>query len=415
VQLFNRKRHSPSAETPVSPAEPYLRPIPDDLFFSEWITYPDGLKPSELSDFAALQIEALAPFPLHQLAWGYARWGEDSDQLWVYAALRERLRRDEPGWENHNGPVVPFGLLFNGISLPAGTAVVLQDPTGLRVLTFDHPGKPPSVHAYNPSVLQDETNPGQALRALLPEGIPEDQILFWKSDLVPVVRRGSSTLIFTEVSDADDDSVQVWKSRPYQGREIYGADVRSPETKEQARRQDRRELIVVRGLQSVAALLLLSLFLEGLNFIQTKRIESLERAIIAERPVVAELEDQHRLREQLSQLLSDEPGTFALLAHINEARDPAVHYNRVEFRSNLLVLEAETRSVEQVNQFVNRLRQTEGIRSVEINNQTTRVTGEVTFSLTLSGTVPSLADAVSGPQFESAGSTLSKSDEGRAL
>lgn len=66
--------------------------LPKDLFFIETIELPAELADEELDDFAELNLEAIAPFPIEQLNWGY--WREaDAGRICLYAAHRDRLKQ----------------------------------------------------------------------------------------------------------------------------------------------------------------------------------------------------------------------------------------------------------------------------------------------------------------------------------
>lgn len=76
--------------------EPILY-LPEDLFFVETIELPAELDPDEINNFAELNLEAIAPFPIEQLNWGYLQERE-TGHIRIYATHRERLKKD--GYEN---------------------------------------------------------------------------------------------------------------------------------------------------------------------------------------------------------------------------------------------------------------------------------------------------------------------------
>ena len=65
--------------------------LPAEYFFIEKVEVPAAITPAELSDFAELSIEAVSPFPLDQLRWGFSS-APDGQYLLIYAALNDRLK-----------------------------------------------------------------------------------------------------------------------------------------------------------------------------------------------------------------------------------------------------------------------------------------------------------------------------------
>jgi Tfp pilus assembly protein PilN len=65
--------------------------IPSEYFFVEQVEVPPAVSSGELADYAELSMEAIAPFPLEQLRWGF-RSTPDGQHILLYAALYERLK-----------------------------------------------------------------------------------------------------------------------------------------------------------------------------------------------------------------------------------------------------------------------------------------------------------------------------------
>jgi len=76
---------SPSAETKA------ILYLPAELSFVEQILLPAELAADEISEFAALNLEALAPFPIQQLNWGYY-CDINTGQICLYAAHCDRIK-----------------------------------------------------------------------------------------------------------------------------------------------------------------------------------------------------------------------------------------------------------------------------------------------------------------------------------
>ena len=74
--------------------------LPSEAFFCRFVDLPEGAQDADVSGFAQLQLESIAPFPVENLAWGYVREGR---RILIYAATAERAgagleRGIEPLW-----------------------------------------------------------------------------------------------------------------------------------------------------------------------------------------------------------------------------------------------------------------------------------------------------------------------------
>ena len=116
-----------SEPTQIAP-EPESVPLPDVLvlpaeyFFIEKVEVPAALSPAELSDFAELSMEAVSPFPLDQLRWGFSS-APDGQHLLIYAALKDRLKLAGHAELESYTWVLPDFTSLNGARFTRDTAV----------------------------------------------------------------------------------------------------------------------------------------------------------------------------------------------------------------------------------------------------------------------------------------------------
>ena len=364
---------------------------------------PTEIKAPELEEFAALHLEAVSPFPIHQLAWGFLSDRELGKML-VYATLRDKIigsiQRAEENSEADQH-LLPVGVATAGLSGQKREVLAIKSPQGVWLLDFHADQMLPQVLDHI-SLEDSEATPLDDsriddLEKSCPADFPVENIRFFHTDWCLKWKKGRGSFLFTEIQDGPASDVII-SGREFSRRELWWADLRSSDFKSSLRKQSKRENIIAGACLGAVAIFVLSAALELMNLTYDVTNARWDQKVDSARSLVSELEDKHRLREQLYSLLADEPGTFAFLSYINGLRDPAVHYNRVETRGNQVVIDCETNSVEQVNRFVSRLRAGEGINSVEMSNQTTRVTGSVTFTLTLQGTVPRLNRQPESPE-----------------
>ena len=142
-----------SEPTQIAP-EPESVPLPDVLvlpaeyFFIEKVEVPAALSPAELSDFAELSMEAVSPFPLDQLRWGFSS-APDGQHLLIYAALKDRLKvAGHTELESYTW-VLPDFTSLNGARFTRDTEVVLEGeaqllPSPLPSYPCSHPPLPTS-------------------------------------------------------------------------------------------------------------------------------------------------------------------------------------------------------------------------------------------------------------------------------
>ena len=118
-----------SEPTQIAP-EPESVPLPDVLvlpaeyFFIEKVEVPAALSPAELGDFAELSMEAVSPFPLDQLRWGFS-CAPNGQHLLIYAALKDRLKLAGHAELESYTWVLPDFTTLRGARFTRDTEVVL--------------------------------------------------------------------------------------------------------------------------------------------------------------------------------------------------------------------------------------------------------------------------------------------------
>jgi hypothetical protein len=72
------------------PPPPKVALLPDGLFFTRAVSVAAGATPGEAASQIELALEAVSPFPIAQLYYGYY-WVPGSESALVFAAYRRRF------------------------------------------------------------------------------------------------------------------------------------------------------------------------------------------------------------------------------------------------------------------------------------------------------------------------------------
>src|SRR5689334_14355573 len=130
------------------PPPPKVALLPDGLFFTRALPVSAGATPAEAAAQVELALEAVSPFPLAQLYYGYY-WAPGSEHAFAYAAYRRRFTTDQVAeWEGA-GLVLPAFAALLGAHVEPATTVVLASADGLTALHWGA-GREPSAMLFRP-------------------------------------------------------------------------------------------------------------------------------------------------------------------------------------------------------------------------------------------------------------------------
>src|SRR3954467_7049207 len=85
---------SPLSFLRAGPPPPKVALLPDALFFTRLVPIAAGASPVEVTAQVELALEAVSPFPLAQLYYGWF-WKPGLEKAFVYAAYRRRFTTDQ--------------------------------------------------------------------------------------------------------------------------------------------------------------------------------------------------------------------------------------------------------------------------------------------------------------------------------
>lgn len=135
---------SPLSFLRAGPPPPKVVLLPDGMFFSRTIPVSPGATADDARQQIELALEAISPFPLAQLYYGWY-WVPNAEHAFVYAAYRRRFTTDQTlAWANAEMVAPASVVLFGGTVEPA-TTVLLTTAEGITAIHWDTPAVPSRV------------------------------------------------------------------------------------------------------------------------------------------------------------------------------------------------------------------------------------------------------------------------------
>jgi hypothetical protein len=118
--------------------------LPDALFFSRAIPVAEGVTAAEAAGQVELALEAIAPFPLPQLYYGWY-WVPGATHAFVYAAYRRRFTTEQTlAWQGAE-LVLPVSATLFGAKVEPATTVVLGMAEEMIAVYWETPAVPAKV------------------------------------------------------------------------------------------------------------------------------------------------------------------------------------------------------------------------------------------------------------------------------
>ncbi|HTQ32512.1 MAG TPA: hypothetical protein VMI53_14980 [Opitutaceae bacterium] len=346
--------------------------LPDALFFVRAIPVAADALPEDLVSQVELALEAMTPFPLAQLYYGFYCPPGAALAL-VYAAYRKRLTPEQTAAWGQADLVLPsFVALLEGEPKP-GTTLIAALPEALTILHWRDGQVPEKIltHVFGPEAPPEE-------RARVREDL---------------LRAAGESLKIIEVDtapaaiSADDDSEFVFQAGGHEARLPAGLtdqlDIRDKAELALRRRQRMRDLVLWRTFLGCAAALALCLLgefaLVGGRLWQKSRL-----TIVATRaPAVANIKASSSLVDSINQRLTNRLLPFEMITLTNSCKPPTVQFLRANVTNanlNTLEVEAETHTPTDVDTYKTALTGLPAVASVDVPDQRIRE-GVSTFTL----------------------------------
>jgi hypothetical protein len=353
--------------------------LPSDVFFCRTSQVPQAMKVEEIPGFIQLEIEAMAPFPIENLAWGYLL-AQDGRAM-TYAAMSERAFPDgksEALW--HALPsFVPFCLC----EVPQKDIVRVCHAGGSLSAIWLRAGQlvPDKVLSRR----MDASTPADALPAkrdafLSSLGLAPDAAEPGVWTCAHIDSRAENRLSFT-LHQVLPSAKPVERIVHMEGDTLWRADARGWPfaTRERtSRRKDHLAWLALSGAGMAAALFVVAhlfLFLQGLW------TGHLKRSAAEDAPLVATLQSKADFSANLESVSEREMKPFSMLAALNTGRPPQLYFERVTANAwNIMRIEGAAQRAEQVQSYVEALGTNPSVREVR-NVRTTFSSGKTAFDM----------------------------------
>ena len=319
--------------------------LPAEYFFIEKVEIPAALTPAELSDFAELSMEAVSPFPLDQLCWGFSS-APDGQYLLIYAAVKERLNLAGYAELETYTWVIPDFTTLNSAHFTRDTEVVLEGEHYTTSFLLPSGGGSPENIRSLPSGSDSFRIPGQSIHLkLLPVELNE---------------QGIPTFKFETLGETPPDG--LWSPLEPDEDSLWNSDIR-PSNFKTAERSARRTASLVTQIMGYAAIFAITLVvLEGLLFAGDFWLGTRTTKIDEQATYVRRIEDKHSLLNKLDQVAQNELRPIAMLTVANEIRvalgKTGIEYDETIIDSkNHLTIEGKANTINELNLYTKSLRE----------------------------------------------------------
>jgi hypothetical protein len=366
---------SPSDFFRSGPPPPRVAILPDGVFFSRSIQIPPGATRAEVVSQVGLALEALSPFPLAQLYYGYY-WPVGADRALAFASYRRRFTVEQLEEWTGAEHVMPAFAAILGMEVQPATTAILSSPGGLTAVHWEK-GPVPSVVLHKPLAPEATDEERSVVRAALIKA---------SGEAVKVVDVNSPPLALPGRSDSELVIEAGGLRSRIPSAVAVALDVRDKGDIEAMAHARRRSIILWRTAIGAVALCLICALMElgliGAGLWEKARIAK----VAAQKPTVTHIMDEQELAgriEELStkRLLPLEMISIASPASVTPKNPTAIQFIRATASAlNTVQIEAQTSNAGDIPVYKTALEQTPGVDRVDIQGQRSR-DNVVTFTL----------------------------------
>lgn len=353
-----------------SPVQERVLLLPSHAFYVERLELPKGLEEKELPDYAQINLETLAPFPLEQLNWGFLK-ETHGEAILLYATHRERLI--QLGFENVEDYlwVLPDFAPLVFADFPKNTDVLLENPGSVTRLHL--PGEqrvPDSVTARSEA-------------ALLPPAPGSSSAVVVRTLETKVSDQSRAVFCFECSKEAEREEAEEWTEIHMPEAALWQADVRAPDFKSAERNRRQLSSLIMRtttyvGFAAVALVLLEFCLLIGNSWIGTRASKIADQS-----PEVRRIEDKQSLMNKLDQVAQSELRPIAILEALNRSRPEGIYFtSAVTEGRNRTTVDGIANTIREFNAYTDSLEDSGRFQLVGNPQQITR-SGKTTFTVTL--------------------------------
>lgn len=343
------------------PPPPKVALLPDAMFFTRSVPVTKSATSAEAAAQVELALEAVSPFPLAQLYYGWF-WRAGEEKALVFAAYRRRFTADQvASWEGAELVLPAFGAVL-GANVEPATTIILSSPDALTAVHWTTAGSPSQVLSTPLPAEATEADRTRVRGDLLRTIGGSKTVLDLASPLIPDPARSDRELVFR----ANDFVSRV-------PREATAAlDVRDKGELAALRSARQRDVLMWRVALGSAALLLLLLVGEfallGARQWQQVRI----REVNAQKPLVEKITGLHELANRIDELETKRLLPIEMVTAIvgaNNDRVPGeILFTRVladQERLYTMLVEGQTTNPAQINVYEAALRALPEVKSAD--------------------------------------------------
>jgi hypothetical protein len=365
------------------PPPPKVAILPDGLFFTRALPVTVGATPAEAAAQVELALEAVSPFPLAQLYYGYY-WTPGADHAFVFAAYRRRFTTDQAAaWAGAELVMPAFASLFGARVEPA-TTIVLASPEGLTAVHWAAGPVPTAVHFRPfPPAPTEETEEALAQAAAQRARVREE--LLRACD-------GSKHVIDLAAPPAADpahsDRETVFRAGDFVSRLPASAtlalDVRDKGELAALRSARKRDVLLWRvALGCAAGFLLLAAgevaLVGGKQWLGVRKLQQTRQ-----QPLVEKIMTSQELAHRIDELATKRLLPFEMLTIASEKKPSDITFTRAYTRPEkgiyTLFIDGKTTNSAQMGLYQSQLKQVPACENVDLINQQEHA-GTTTFTL----------------------------------
>jgi hypothetical protein len=369
---------SPLSFFRAGPPPPKVVYLPDAVFFTRPVPVTTGATAAEAAAQVELALEALSPFPLAQLYYGWL-WTPGSPHAQAFAAYRRRFTADQTAAGEGAEVVMPAFAALMGAEVSPATTMVLASPEGLTTMVLASPEGLTAVHWETPGV------PAKVLFRPLPIDATEEDRDRVRDELVRAIG-GTKTVIELDeapVADASGgDREFVFRTGEATSRlpvtTAAALDVRDKAELAALRAAQKRDVLLWRVLLGSAALLVVLVFGE-LALMGGKGWQGVRQAKVrGQKPRVEKIISSQALAFRIEDLGTKRLLPFEMITVLNSEnrRPPEITFSRViasvQAGINTLTVEAVATNASLVTTYQSTLQKVPSIERAEARITATR-------------------------------------------
>jgi hypothetical protein len=186
---------SPFSLLRAGPPPPKIAVLPDGVFFTRAVTITAGATPAEAATQVELALEAVSPFPLAQLYYGWF-WLPGEERAFVFAAYRRRFTSEQTAdWQGAEIVIPGFATVLGAEVAPA-TTILLNSAEGLTALHWDD-SRIPAKALFLPFALEaTDDDRAKARDGLLRAFAGSKKVIELESPLQPEPAKTDREIVF---------------------------------------------------------------------------------------------------------------------------------------------------------------------------------------------------------------------------